>query len=167
MHMKTIVRALLGAIRPAALIAAVAVSASVLSALLPAQAAVRYQAHERGQVIQLVANQTSQAAVIHDPSKGPQPGDTFVSTDNLLSEGKQVGDDLVVCTEVATGKLLCTVDASLTGRGRIAQQGAFTPGAEVDTFAVTGGTGQFSAARGYAIFRPVSRTEADITIHLR
>jgi hypothetical protein len=82
-------------------------------------------------------------------------GNYFVGRRVLLNESaeSQLGSMVEQCMAVHNSREVCDAVFTLNGRGRIITKGILhrTPGS-VTAFAVTGGTGEFAAARGVARF---------------
>jgi hypothetical protein len=110
-------------------------------------------------------------------AKGLSLGDQAVFTDNLLQDGKRVGEGHGVCTitritGTAPSRTL-TNECLITGRlprGQITIQGLL-PTTEQGmspphALAVNGGTGAYRTAHGEVHVRQISNTENDITIRL-
>jgi len=107
--------------------------------------------------------------VVDVGAPGLSVGDHVVTTDGVVRpDGSAAGSLEQVCTVVGVGPGLFASTFDCTGsfrldQGQITVQGAFVPADAESSFAVTGGTGSFSAARGEVILA----TEADqITIAL-
>jgi hypothetical protein len=90
---------------------------------------------------------------------GDTQGDYFVIAVDLSHSGKKVGVETTICTLVLPGddaQFQCQDTVSLQG-GQIAGQGIFFPNIPGGfRFAVTGGTGQYRDAGGYAVGTPDS-----------
>ena len=100
---------------------------------------------------------------------GPSIGDHVVTTDGVVRPGGAAAGTMTqVCTLVKLGSNPLTSTYDCTGSfdldgGSITVSGPFVPAAAESAFAVTGGTGDFRAARGDGVIR----TEDDeITIKL-
>jgi hypothetical protein len=107
--------------------------------------------------------------VIDLDAPGLSVGDQVVTIDGLVHpDGALAGSMSQVCTVVEPGPNLFASTFACTGSLQLAQgeltvQGAFVPLADTSILAVTGGTGDFAAARGELVIA----TEADeITIAL-
>lgn len=103
-------------------------------------------------------------------------GDQFVFTDNVFKNNKRVGELHGWCAlarETGTGAdarstLECQATLVLAA-GQITLQGApsFTEeGPQINTVAITGGTGAYKTAHGQVRVREVSETEAELTVQL-
>ncbi|WP_327425787.1 allene oxide cyclase barrel-like domain-containing protein [Streptomyces sp. NBC_01236] len=124
-------------------------------------------------IIRLVATIRGECTFIDQDNDGEdEPGDQAVCTDDLARDGVNVGHDGRVCTLLriepdGSGEEQCEITLSLP-KGQITVQGLdeFPAGGtfEYDQ-AITGGTGEYRAARGY-IHVVVSESQADLTIHL-
>ena len=94
--------------------------------------------------------QTSKHISLNGSTDQNPTGATIQQTANLLASGKQVGRAFIACTfvdNVAAG--LCNFEARFPGRGRLELQGGVTGNAS-RTFAIIGGTGVYTTARGWA-----------------
>lgn len=79
-------------------------------------------------------------------------GGTFQETEKLVAGGKKIGRTFLSCTAVSdTGWFLCNLEARFPHRGRVELQGAFPGTAKTNTLVITGGTGVFTTARGWAV----------------
>ena len=85
---------------------------------------------------------------------GPSAGDHVVTTDGLVSPNDApAGSMSQVCTLVEIGPNLFASTFDCSGSfdlrdGSITVQGSFVPAAAESSAAITGGTGEFKAARG-------------------
>lgn len=140
-----------------------AVIATVASALaVGGTAFAAYADHSQhdNNVLRLTAETVQDAFVdVGTPSPGPGLGDQIISSDNVFRRGEPVGADGVICTVVKatpdsiTRSWIMTI--ALPG-GQITLQGIADGPAGPPTeplefeLAVTGGTGQYRSARGFA-----------------
>ena len=110
-------------------------------------------------------------------ARGLSVGDQAVFTDELLQDGRRLGEGHGVCTVTrVTGTApsrTVTNECLITGilpRGQTTIQGAFAftehRMAPPHKLAVTGGTGAYRTARGEVGVRQISGTENEITIRL-
>ncbi|SFC53958.1 hypothetical protein [Streptomyces aidingensis] len=139
--------------RPATV--AAAVFALLMTGLLaPAAAAApapdpdREGGHHR--VIEIILADTE---VVHDttePGSGPEPGDLLLIENDAFMDGRDVGDALTRLHFFTEGEFLLDSTVQLDDRGNLVIAG----GEEMEntdrgfTFAVTGGTGEFSGTGG-------------------
>jgi len=124
-------------------------------------------------IIRLVATVRGECTSIDQDNDGTdEPGDELVCIDDLARGGVNVGHDGRVCTLLRSepdhsGEEQCEITLSLP-KGQITSQGLDEFPAS-GTFrydnAITGGTGEYRAARGY-IHVVVRESQADLTIHL-
>jgi len=104
--------------------------------------------------------------------KGEGPLDYWVEADDLLQDGKVVGEDVYFCMSATVDRKkrdakMCYITIKLAD-GMITGQNMFDfadTSAKEYVFAVTGGTGAYSKVRG-VITSPVTQTE-DFTMTLR
>jgi hypothetical protein len=106
---------------------------------------------------------------------GPEPGQTVQETFAMVQAGKTVGYGFVLLTILTptpgTHRLygIQNIEARFSGQGRIELQGAgcaVCSGATM--FAITGGTGKFARARGWATRVPVgNRGKSKVTVTFR
>jgi hypothetical protein len=90
-----------------------------------------------------VLGQEADFTIVDTAPAGDSPGDQILFTDTLLDQaGRRIGGDQARCTLMFGGDVLCDATFVLDGRGQLTIEGVGL------TFAVTGGTGQFSKARG-------------------
>jgi len=149
-----------------ALIAAVVVAGSAFGA---SQQSIGGPAHGKRTIQLREASAQPTLEVVDVGTPGLSVGDQVVTIDGLVHpDGSAAGSMSQVCTVVEAGANLFGSTFDCTGslqleRGELTVQGAFVPVADTSTLAVTGGTGDFAAARGELIIA----TEADeITIAL-
>jgi hypothetical protein len=77
-------------------------------------------------------------------------GATIQQIQKLLVSGKQIGRAFIVGTFINNaGWGLLNIEARFPGRGRLELQGV-TNGSKNNTYAIVGGTGVFTTARGWA-----------------
>jgi hypothetical protein len=125
-----------------------------------------------GKSFQVHMKPTSSTFVDNDPIGAPAntigPGDTQQLAENAFSRGAKVGRTLVACTvvtkaldsECAFTLRLAKGDIQYAGFGTI--QGT-------ERFAIIGGTGIYSRARGYVVAKAsrANGLEHDLTFHLQ
>jgi hypothetical protein len=95
--------------------------------------------------------------------QGDSPGDTIVFTDDLFDQaGRRIGRDEARCTIMFRDDVLCDATFVLDGRGQLTIEGVGL------TFAVTGGTGQFTKARGqmHETFLPTGEFKFGFILYL-
>jgi hypothetical protein len=159
--------------------AAIAMAATSLAGVLfwatgPAAADDGYGRHE--QTLRLTTR-TDQFAFADQNPPGPSVGDRLVFSDRVFRSGVQIGTAASTCTmvRVASPVATCLTDLTITlPDGQITLQGANdgpdhppAPGEQVAfRLAVTGGTGQYRAARGDAEGIDAGGGEEQYTIHL-
>jgi hypothetical protein len=107
---------------------------------------------------------------------GFSQGDQVAFTNDLLSNGTKVGEDGGVCTAVRLTDVSATFQCNGTNAlpgGQIAVQGLVTygPGDEElkqdpYSFAITGGTGKYRAARGEVVIQDVASDEFHLTFRI-
>ncbi|MGW1882548.1 hypothetical protein [Streptomyces sp. NPDC001970] len=107
--------------------------------------------------------------MVDNGTPGPGIGDQIIITANLFRNGVSYGTEGAVCTRVAAGTTHCTGTFSLP-RGQVTWQHLHTvpTGAPPSDFevAVTGGTGAYATARGYAHIASISASGGAFTLHL-
>ena len=78
-----------------------------------------------------------------------------------------VGAEVDHCLYVFNGRQLCNSAFNINGRGRLIAEGIWSAGpGGANTFAVTGGTGDFSGAEGTARFESFGDGHTEITFDL-
>jgi hypothetical protein len=115
----------------------------------------------------------TQANSIDFPPPGPSQGDELIAAGDVLRNSITVGTFDEVCTTTRTGTndsstVQCVVTLTLP-QGKITVQGVFpitSSGPGDITLAITGGTGAYRAAQGYAHAVNTSSTESEVTLHL-
>lgn len=149
----------------AALLATVAFAASIFAAGSSAAAA--------GKTIQL---RDAQLSFTLDPQGDPTVGSRLILTKALYNraaqfgraKGARVGAAEVVCTIVSEARAQCTVTAHVPN-GEVVAMGAMNidkTGLSANRFAIVGGAGAYSGARGEVDSRDVNSTESLITLHI-
>ncbi len=133
----------------------------------------RQDRHDR--VLRLTA-ETEQDAFVHVGAPGPTLGDQIVSADAIFRGDEPFGTDGVTCTieKASPGSLTCNwiMTLALPG-GQITLQGIADgpagPPTEPLTFelAVTGGTGRYRNARGFAAVVDNPGGVEHIELHLK
>jgi hypothetical protein len=80
-------------------------------------------------------------------------GETLQATYKLLASGRQIGRAFFVATAINnTSWVLGNIELRFSDRGRLELQGTQSFSGNTQTYAITGGTGVFATARGWAIF---------------
>jgi allene oxide cyclase len=145
-------------------------TAALIAATGVATAAQATSAQDRGgHVIHIHTKQVHQS-VIDNGAEGFVDDVVIFSNDLYDQQGTKIGEDGGTCTvvrvtEAGAATIQCTGTNSLPG-GQIAVQGLAAPG-EPFEFAITGGTGRYSTARGQVVGHNTSSTEMDIDLILR
>ncbi|MEV5802320.1 allene oxide cyclase barrel-like domain-containing protein [Streptomyces collinus] len=124
-------------------------------------------AHQRAEIVRLVAAQT-QSQTVDTGQKGHSLGDQLVIAEDLYQNGKKVGDHAVVCTYVHTGPdtLQCLGTFALS-QGQITGQALLhLPSRSAVDVAITGGSGTYNGAEGYVHTVPAGSTERHLTFHI-
>jgi hypothetical protein len=126
------------------------------------------------EVIELTAIETSSSFFDRDGDKRLGPGDQVTHIDDLRRDEAGFGRGSGVCTVVsitenASVQMRCDGALSLP-EGRITTKGTVTdprtPGASAYDIAITGGTGKYTAARGYIHVEVVAADRTQLTLHL-
>ena len=131
-----------------------------------------------GKVIRVYEHDTSQAS-LDLGEKGESPGDLFVYSGDVFNKkgGKNIGRAAGQCLTVSTGSAhaesICSVHVTLAG-GKIIGEGLANTadifGGKTLPFPITGGTGVYRNARGYATASVVQNvpnlTDALFTFYL-
>ncbi|MFI9413244.1 allene oxide cyclase barrel-like domain-containing protein [Nocardia gamkensis] len=124
------------------------------------------------EVIELTAIETSSSFFDRDGDKRLGPGDQVTHIDDLRRDEAGFGRGSGVCTVVsivenASAQMRCDGALSLP-EGRITTKGTVTrtPGASAYDIAITGGTGKYTAARGYVHVEVVAADRTQLTLHL-
>jgi hypothetical protein len=153
---------------PLVAVAAVAVTGGALAA--PPGWAGAAGGHGANRTIELreaSPQPTLKVVDISDP--GLSAGDHVVMTDGVVhADGSPAGSMTQVCTVVVPGASLFASRFDCSGsfeldNGEIIVQGPFVPADAASTLAVTGGTGEFAAARGQVI---LGTEDDEITVAL-
>jgi allene oxide cyclase len=118
----------------------------------------------------VVERVTTDAITNKGVKKGDSLGDvlTFANAIYNASNTKKVGSDSGFCVRTNVGETYdCLWTTSLPG-GQIAVQGPFSDAGD-STFAITGGTGKYSRARGWMNLhaRNDKGTELDFVFHVQ
>jgi hypothetical protein len=150
-------------------VVALAVAAAAAGAMAATAASDDVPHEAGGQIIHLTTKQVHQGFVDHGAA-GFTMDDQFVFSNDLYRNGRKVGEDGGTCTvtripDGGAPTLHCLGTNSLPG-GQISVQGLTAPG-EPFEFAITGGTGRYSQARGYVSGENTSPTEMSIDVVLR
>jgi hypothetical protein len=111
-----------------------------------------------GKVVRVYEHDTSQAS-LDLGEKGESPGDLFVYSGDVFNKkggrnlGRAAGQCLTVSTGSAHAESICSVHVTLAG-GKIIGEGLANTadifGGKTLAFPITGGTGVYRNARGYA-----------------
>ncbi|WP_406310686.1 allene oxide cyclase barrel-like domain-containing protein [Streptomyces sp. NBC_00623] len=125
-------------------------------------------ADQRARTFELVGKQTS----IEDLDLGRagiSPGDQRVIHEDLYRDGEKVGDHSVVCTytHVNPAALQCLGTFSLPEGQFAAQALLHLPAPSYVDVGITGGSGDYSNARGFVRTVPAGDTERHLTVHLK
>jgi hypothetical protein len=89
------------------------------------------------------------------PVGQPDPGDTFLFTDDAFTPGgRRVGHDQVRLTIMFREEVFAEGTFVLQGRGQIVVEGVFNFAQQRPTLAVVGGTREFRNARGQMFILP-------------
>ncbi|MEU2166012.1 hypothetical protein QRN89_00040 [Streptomyces chengbuensis] len=125
-------------------------------------------AEKRTQVFELVGKQTS-IADLDLGQTGISPGDQRVIHEDLYRDGKKVGDHSVICTytSVDPAALQCLGTFSLPEGQFAAQALLHLPAPSYVDVGITGGSGDYSTARGFVRTVPAGETERHFTVHLK
>jgi hypothetical protein len=95
---------------------------------------------------------TSQHISLNGATDKQPAGATVQSTGNIMASGRQVGSAFVNGTFINNaGWGLFNIELRFPGRGRLELQGAKGPSGNTSTFAIIGGTGVFTTARGWVV----------------
>jgi hypothetical protein len=144
-----------------ALLAAVAVAVGAVAATAQADAPSASQ-----QTIRLYAHFVNDTQ-LDLGTPGPSPGDQFIVADPLYNstDTQVVGHDRGVCEQTGSSpnQLVCQVTLTLPG-GQITITGNANLTKRHNTNAITGGTGNYSAARGTAAIDAVSAQIERLTL---
>ena len=127
---------------------------------------------DNGDTIRVTAI-SDQSEEIDARPKGLSVGDYLAFSDDLY-EGKKKGDSVGMLDGVChvsnvdgdDYRAVCSVVATLDDEGTITHQGVFESSEDEATFAVTGGTGDYTGADGETTVKFVSDTRAKIKIDL-
>ncbi len=83
-----------------------------------------------------------------DPEAGEvSPGDSFLIHEDITKHGKSFGHSYIQCTFITTAAAQCLATLDLPN-GQITVHGTFVGETSDFTFAVTGGTGDYTGAGG-------------------
>ncbi|MFE3323527.1 hypothetical protein [Streptomyces sp. NPDC059176] len=122
----------------------------------------------RTEIISLTSIGTG-TTMVDNGTPGPGTGDQIIITAKLFRRGADYGTEGAVCTRVAPQTSLCT-GTFILPRGQLAWQHLHTTpvGAPPSDFdiAITGGTGAYAAAHGYAHVARTSEQGGALTLHL-
>ncbi|MEV6681921.1 hypothetical protein AB0N09_34365 [Streptomyces erythrochromogenes] len=124
-------------------------------------------AKPRTQTFELVGKQTS-AGEVDLGKAGFSVGDQRIVHEDLYRGGEKVGDHSAACTvtQVSPAALQCLGTFSLPEGQFAAQSLLHLPAPASVDVAVTGGSGEYSAARGFIRTVPAGETERHFTVHL-
>ncbi|GGT03076.1 allene oxide cyclase barrel-like domain-containing protein [Streptomyces chromofuscus] len=127
-----------------------------------------HTAVQRTQVFELVGKQTAIAEVDLGQA-GVSLGDQRVVHEDLYRDGKKVGDHSVICTytSVTPAALQCVGTFSLPEGQFAAQALLHLPAPSYVDVGITGGSGDYSKARGFVRTVPAGETERHFTVHLK
>ena len=121
-----------------------------------------------GRTLTFVDETTAATLVDINQNGAPDPGDTFVFHEQYVAREMRVEYNDSTCTVGFADNYLCHVVVVVVGRGQLVVDGSVTaPGGvfPVDfDLPVTGGSGEFATARGYARVHHVSDTVSRDTI---
>jgi hypothetical protein len=127
------------------------------------------RANDNGDTIRVTAV-SDQSEEIDARPKGLSVGDYLAFSDNLKKKGDEVGQLDGVChvsnVDGDDYRAVCSVVATLDDEGTITHQGVFESTEDEATFAITGGTGDYTDASGETTVKFVSDTRAKIKIEL-
>ena len=116
-----------------------------------------------------LTTETVQSSSIDLGKKGLSQGDEFLFAEDLFRGEKKVGTDGGVCTATrvlpSATEFQCVITVSLR-RGQLTLQGLFAEGQDPMRFAITGGTGAYRDAGGYAVVPSVESTTNHVTLHV-
>jgi len=106
-------------------------------------------------------------AVEHDLSLKPS-GNTVTIVNNLLSNGKKIGEGQVVCFLSGRGAVAMCLGAAVFADGQILSQASLTlPPVGTNHDAIVGGTGAYATARGTIDLERASPTaDTNLTFHI-
>jgi Dirigent-like protein len=147
---------------------AVAAVAALIGSVLAAVNASGKPAHRRGHhgsqtiVVHETATFTSQ---IDNPPSGASGGDAFTFTGNLA--GRKSATEQGACTLVTATASQCSITAFFAA-GQLVFDGAVPLNQTHFEVPITGGTGRFARARGFADVHVLNATgtEAELVIHV-
>ena len=119
----------------------------------------------------------AQTSFVLSPQGAPAVGSRLILTKTLYNaapqfgkaKGARVGSVEVLCTIVSMSRAQCSVTAHVPN-GEIVAMGAMKitdNGLSRNTFAIVGGAGAYSAARGIVLSRDVSETSSLVELHIR
>ena len=101
--------------------------------------------------LELVATEVSFNFVDVDPKQtdpeSASPGDSFLIHEDITKHGKPFGKSYIQCTFITTDAAQCLATLD-TSKGQITVHGTFVGDTPEFTFAVTGGTGDYTGASG-------------------
>ena len=107
---------------------------------------------------------------VDDPPAGDSAGDRLTFDDPLFNatNTRQVGKVLAVCTQVGTSPTLFHCDITVAiADDSLALQGGFDAATTTSTFAITGGTGRYTKARGEVILTEDPATPEEAILDFR
>jgi hypothetical protein len=151
-----------------------AIGAALLALCMAGFAAASPAGHRAPAAHQLrFVAKTTQLTQIDVPPAGFGQGDEVVFHDVLVAQGKTIGHDGGACqaTFVTKGRVpqfQCVVTFVFRG-GQLTAQGLFNisnPASFRGTFAITGGTGVYAAARGQGTIHQTSATLATVSLSI-
>ncbi|MFI7006345.1 hypothetical protein [Streptomyces sp. NPDC050145] len=149
-------------------IAAAVVAAVVIGAGTAAGAGADTPHDGQPEVLELKVRNDQYAADDKAP-EGPSLGDTYVYSGAALEDGRTVGHGGGTCEVVQvegdTPTTQCLITMELD-RGSLTMQSLWTSGPSALDMAVTGGTGDFSTARGTARFWDIGTADERVRVEI-
>ena len=148
------------------LLAAAAVAALAGSGLVAVNALGAPPGHDHHGVRQIAVRETATfTSQVDNAPSGPSAGDAFTFTGTLV--GQRSGTEQGSCTFVTATRTQCSISAFFT-HGELVFDGAL-PFDQTDfQIPLTGGTGEFSRARGFVAVHVTNATGTvdDLVIHI-
>ncbi|GGT37019.1 allene oxide cyclase barrel-like domain-containing protein [Streptomyces chromofuscus] len=150
--------------------AVVAAAAALVggAAFAPSAAADAPAENHRVETFRLVGKQTSSGEVdVGEP--GVSVGDQRIVHEDLYRDGRKVGDHSAVCTytQVSPAALQCLGTFALPEGQFTAQSLLHLPAPSSVDVGITGGSGDYSTARGHVRTVPAGETERHFTVRLQ
>ncbi|MFD7436030.1 hypothetical protein [Streptomyces sp. NPDC059861] len=148
--------------------AGVAVALAGVAALVPSASADTSVAKPRVDTFELVGKQTS-AGEVDLGEAGVSVGDQRVVHEDLYRDGEKVGDHSAICTftQVTPAALQCVGTFALPEGQFTAQSLLHLPAPDSVDVGITGGSGDYSTARGFIRTVPAGETERHFTVRLQ